>query len=312
MRGQYLGKQVATDRKETFHVKSTRALIGALAMAALVFTACGDNKKDTDNTAASATSTTAAAPTAVSVTAKEYAFTVPSMPTGVVKITLTNEGKEPHDFQLIAVDGTHTKDEIVKVVGSDDAPIPSWLHGAGGVGSVAPGASPGTAYVKLEAGKTYWYFCSENTDDNKPHSALGMIGQLTVSGTSASDALPSAPASVTAKEYTFDIQGLKSGEQLVKFANDGPMQIHHFVAFPMLPGKTIDDVKKAFSSNDQSGPPPVDFEKGVQVSALDPGQSEVAQVNFAPGDYAFVCFLTDHAGGPPHLAKGMIKEFKVS
>ena len=30
------------------------------------------------------------------------------------------------------------------------------------------------------------------------------------------------------------------------------------------------------------------------------------------GKYAFVCFISDRAGGPPHVAKGMINEVVVA
>jgi len=290
----------------------------------LGLTACGSSSKT------STTGTTAAASKIpeVAVTATEYSYNLPpTTPGGVVKLKLTNTGKESHDFQLFTVDGTHAKEEVVAAFASEDA-TPPWLHASGGAGSVGPGAPPGEAYVKLSPKTTYWYGCTDSTDDNKPHSTLGMIGTFTTDDTSPVAELPKAGATVKAKEYGFEINGIKAGEQLVSFTNAGPAELHHFVAFPMQPGKTLDEVKaflatqgppdpsapttSAPATTAPSGPPPVDFEKAVSVSAVDPGVSEVARVTFAPGSYAVLCFISDRTGGPPHFIKGMITEYKVS
>ena len=45
---------------------------------------------------------------------------------------------------------------------------------------------------------------------------------------------------------------------------------------------------------------------------LDSGVKQVFQGTLQPGKYALVCFLPDRAGGPPHVAKGMIVEVDVS
>ncbi len=299
----------------------------------LGLTACGSSSKtsSTATTAPSGSTSEESKAPEVAVTATDFAFSLPSeVPGGVVKLSLANNGKQPHDFQVLTVDGTHTKDEIVATFADPSGPIPGWLHAAGGVGTVGPGAPPSVAYVKLAPKTSYWYVCTETTDDNKPHTGLGMIGTFTTADSSPVADLPTTGASVKAKEYGFDISGIKAGEQLVNFTNTGPDQIHHFVAFPIQPGKTVDDVKAALAAGPGSGPPdsstpatsapsttaggppPIDFEKAVGISAMDPGMSEVAKLSFEPGDYAFVCFLEDRAGGPPHFTKNMITEYKVS
>lgn len=296
---------------------STVRRFGRLAAMAVVISlvaaGCGD---DSDESASTDQTTTTTAPKAaeVAVTATDFAFQLPpAVPSGVVKFTLTNTGQQPHDFQLLKIDGTQTLAEIKKIVGSEGGPIPEWLHGAGGVGTVGPGAPPGEAFVKLEPGARYVYICTEDDEKTKKsHADLGMIGEMKVDGTSPATELPKADASIVAKEYSFDIQGVKAGEQMIDFSNAGPAEIHLFVAAPILPGKTIDDVKKAFASQDQNVAPPLDFMKAVAGPALDPGLHSVVKATFAPGDYVFVCFITDRKGGPPHLAKGMITPFKVA
>jgi len=292
----------------------------------LGLTACGSSSKTstTATTKASGSAAVESKAPEVAVTATDFAYALPaSVPGGVVKLSLANNGQQPHDLQLLKIDGDHTKEEIVANFGSEGGPIPPWLHGAGGVGTVGPGAPAGVAYVKLEPKAQYWYVCTESTDDNKPHTSLGMIGNFTTADSSPVAELPKTDATVKAKEYGFDIKAVKAGEQLVNFTNSGPAEIHLFAALPMQPGKTLDEVKaflatqgppdpSAPASTAPAGPPPVDFQKAVAVAALDPGQSEVAKVTFAPGSYAFLCFIEDRAGGPPHFVKGMITEYKVS
>ncbi len=230
-----------------------------MVVVGLGLTACGSSSK----TATTATTTKAPGTTtaeeskapAVAVTANEYSFSLPTeIPGGVVKLGLTNKGKEAHDFQLATIDGAHTKEEITASLATEGAPIPVWLHPVGGVGTVGPGAPPGEAYVKLSPDTAYWYVCTESTDQNKAHSELGMIGQFTTNATSPASDLPKASASVKAKEYGFEISGIKAGEQLVSFTNTGPAQIHLFAAFPIQPGKTLDDVKAAFAQGPGSPP----------------------------------------------------------
>lgn len=48
------------------------------------------------------------------------------------------------------------------------------------------------------------------------------------------------------------------------------------------------------------------------TTVLDGGAKQVTQLELAkPGKYALLCFIQDRAGGPPHIAKGMIAEVDV-
>lgn len=39
---------------------------------------------------------------------------------------------------------------------------------------------------------------------------------------------------------------------------------------------------------------------------------QLAALNLGrPGNYVLICYVPDRAGGPPHLAKGMVSEAKV-
>ena len=44
---------------------------------------------------------------------------------------------------------------------------------------------------------------------------------------------------------------------------------------------------------------------------LDGGREQIDELELVAGRYALVCFLTDRAGGPPHVAQGMVSELTI-
>ena len=66
------------------------------------------------------------------------------------------------------------------------------------------------------------------------------------------------------------------------------------------------------SEEGDDAPPPVDFEKlAGHDGARRAAASQINELELAAGRYALVCFLTDRAGGPPHVAHGMVSELDV-
>jgi hypothetical protein len=47
------------------------------------------------------------------------------------------------------------------------------------------------------------------------------------------------------------------------------------------------------------------------VTGLAQGVSNVITVDFEPGDYALLCFVPDAGDGQPHVAHGMVKQFRI-
>lgn len=301
-----------------FHARSWRvvsvALVGCVALAALA--ACGGD--DDDATARSQPASTknvaAKKPPVINFTASgsdgawSYQLPAGGVSGGVVTLRLTNKSaQDMHDLQLVQVSGTHSATEVKQVATSQGGPIPAWLHAAGGVGTVAPGQS-GEATLRLPPGH-YYAFCTEDTD-GKGHADGGMFTEFDVSGNNDAK-LPTPTAHIEALEYKFTTSGLQAGDNLVEFTNSGK-QLHMVLAVPLLPGKTIADVKQALTSNDQTTPPPVDFEKGVSTEVVDTGQSEYVHWNLAPGKYALLCFMNDRTGGAPHFMTGMLQELDIA
>jgi hypothetical protein len=224
---------------------------------------------------------------------------------GLVEIDLKNSSKGPRDAQIIRAEGEHSPDEFVKIVNQENPRIPDWIQDGGGVGTVPPGKS-GSATQNLAPG-TY-FIASMSEGEGAPGTA-----EFKVEGPPTDAQLPSTDAEIVAKDYTFEVQGLKDGNNSVLFKNEG-RELHHVIAAPMLPGKSLEDVKKFATSGEgqePSGPPPIDFENSASTAVIDGGVEQVADLQLKKGKYALLCFISDRKGGPPHVMKGMISEVEV-
>ena len=289
-----------------------------VAVAAGAFVAgCGDDDEDT-------ASSDAAKPVSFQITAtaegaKQKALEFPSsIKAGLVDVTLRNNDTSPRSAQIIRVEGDHTVDDVLKIVDAEEPEeIPTWMEDGGGLGSVKPGVTA-TATQVLAPGK-YVIWDDEGGDEGPSNSELGAKGEFTVTGPAVDVELPAREATVTAtddgqgedKTYDFEFAGLKAGTNEVRFENTGD-ELHHALFFPMRQGATIKQVEEAFASEGEpEGPPPVDFANGVGTTVIDGGIAQNISLDLKAGKYAVVCFISDREGGPPHAAKGMLKELTV-
>lgn len=282
---------------------SSRRSAGAIGLIAAVvlsagIAACGDDEEEGSK----------AQTLAVSVDAQNKLQGVKAVESGAVQIDFENQAKLDYDLQLVRVDGNQTAADVLKVTnseGEEGKPIPSWLHGAGGNGTVKGGNSSTSTQV-LEEGNYFVVAAPEGENAPKPVTAA-----LKVQGGEGGGELPSTDGTVTARDYSFETSGLKPGKNTITFDNTGK-ELHHVIAAPISPGKTLADVKKFATSDNQNARPPIEFEQVTSTAVLDGGTKQVTQLNLKkPGNYALLCFITDRAGGPPHVAKGMVSEVKV-
>ena len=282
-------------------------------MAVALLAGCGS---DGDGEAAGPTG-----PTAVSLTVSKsgsttYELAAPeSVEAGLVEITLDVDAPdtEEHEAQFVRVTGDHTMDETLKVLSSDHlgGPTPSWLFAGGGVGSTKGGTTATVSQI-LEPGTYHVLDVGEGEGDEVPSFAeQGATATIEVTGEVGDAKLPGADATVTAKEYAFTTEGLVAGTNRVRFDNAGKER-HHLLAIPFEEGATLEDVK-AFATSDAppDGPPPVDFSQAIVTAALEGGDSQITELKLTSGKYAFVCFQSDRAGGPPHAAMDMINEVEI-
>ena len=280
---------------------SSRRSAGAIALIAAVvlsagIAACGDDEEEGSK----------AQTLAVSVDAQNKLQGVKAVESGAVQIDFENQAKLDYGIQLIKVDGNQTAADVEKALESGEQEgFPPWLHGAGGNGGTKAGKSSTSTQV-LEEGNYFVIAMVDGEGGSKP-----ILAALKVQGGEGGGELPSTDATVTALDYSFQTSGLKPGKNTIVFDNTGK-EPHHVVAAPISPGKTLADVKKFATSDNQNVRPPIEFEQVTSTAVLDGGTKQVTQLNLKkPGNYALLCFITDRRGGPPHVAKGMVTEVKV-
>lgn len=235
-----------------------------------------------------------------------------SVHAGLVEISLRSPaGEATHDAQLVRVQGGHSVEEVVAAVARLGAPIPRWLIPAGGVGQTGGGAVARTVQ-QLEPGRYFILDTDEPEGDKvRSYAQTGATAALEVTGEADAAELPTTDAKVTAKDYTFAVSGLKAGKNEIEFTNAGK-QPHHLMAFPYRRGATLEEVKKVFTDEVAgSGPPPLDFAGATRTATLGSGDKQIVELDLKRGKYAFVCFISDRKGGPPHAVKGMIVEAAV-
>ncbi len=289
------------ETKMTTWTKSMRRGIVATALMGMGMAACGSSPKPT----ALSVTESEPAPGAVSVDAPA------AVKAGLVTLSLHNTGSAPHGLLLVRVEGDHSAKELVDAVSTQDAPPPDWTRIAGGVNDTPPGTTL-SATMNVAPG-SYFVVDPDTDDSNNSYARQGAIRPIQVTGKASSAAVPSADLTITAREYSFGLpKTVTAGTHTVKFKNTGA-QPHMLVAVPMLPGKTLDDVKAGLAQQGpDAGPPPVDFEHATGAQVIDGGLSLVTTMTFQKGDYALLCFMNNRGGGPPHVELGMVQKLTVS
>lgn len=267
----------------------------------------------------------------IEITGKEYSFDVPStIRGGFVEVDFRNRGKLKHEAAFFKLDPQAPRDQFIndlRVAEKDEGPIAQYIKPY----VLSTKARPGkgyTARLSLPAGSYYLVCTLSDADSRKQkedgqggedlalpsHYEQGMIKQVTVTGPSKV-AFPKSEAVITGKDYSFDVAGLKTGNNEILFRNDGPAEIHMaaVLEFP----KGVDEAKaretfSAFVSGEQP-PPGTPEPKDVAFGGLfEPGGGSIFFANFKKGRvYALACFTHDRAGGPSHVAKGMLEIIKL-
>jgi hypothetical protein len=226
----------------------------------------------------------------------------------MTRMSLTNEGQELHHQQLIKLpEGTSSEDLMAAFAQGPGAPPPPGIESAGGVSVLAPGGS-GTATLNLQPGN-YVMICFVPNGEGVPHFALGMATPLTVTeATGPLAAEPDSDLTVDMFDFGFKLsEPITAGTHTIEVTNSGP-QDHEAFLVQLAPGATALDFMAAFAPGAE-GPPPGLPLGGFQSIANGGGGFFTA--NYAPGNYALVCFVEDVATGAPHAVLGMIEEFTV-
>ncbi len=292
----------------------SQSLPGVLLVLAGVLAGCKSDQPPTraaESPAASpaAPAASPAAPSApITITASDFKLELPAqIPAGAVTLRLVNHGKELHQAQVIRLEDGKTVADFGKAM-KQNGPPPSWVKFVGGPNGIGPGAE-GTSTTALTPGH-YAVLCLIPGVDGVPHVMKGMIQPFEVTGqtSAALDQLPAADVTIKVADYGFEpSQPLTPGHHTIRVDNAGP-QPHELVLLKLAPGKSVGDFGK-WATEGMKGPPPAMPLGGVGV--IQNGASGVFTADLAPGDYGLICFVPDVKDGKPHLAHGMIKQFKV-
>jgi hypothetical protein len=220
---------------------------------------------------------------------------------------MTNSGKEFHHVVVVHIDSGHTVAEFLKAFG-EKSPPPSWAHILGGPVAPSPGGLATSTAIDLGPGQ-YALLCLIPGTDGIPHVAKGMVRELTVTAPTAAAAAPpvTPTTTITLADYSFTASApLTPGKNVIRVVNTAS-QPHEVVLVRVFPGKTVQDIA-AFAEK-PAGPPPGEVVGGSSFVA-GPVENFI-DVDLPPGDYGFICFVPDAKDGKPHVAHGMIQQFKI-
>jgi uncharacterized cupredoxin-like copper-binding protein len=287
-------------------MRRTGRVLAVAAITLGVLAGCGDDEPGASAPEETSTSSaTEPEAKAVAITAKDYAFEAPdSIEGGLIEISFTNTGQEPHFAGLAKVAEGKTFDDAKAVLtappsGAPPSGPPPFEEYAGAA-TMNPGAK-GNATFNVPAG-TYALFCALPSPDGVPHTSKGMIQPLTVTEGIAAG-MPDAVATMSATDFALaGSPPTKSGAAVVGVRNQGK-QLHEINLVEIMPDKKMEDVVAWFKA--PAGPPPMRFLSGVAVKA---GEEGTTVFDLKVGsNYAFICAVPDALSGDfvPHIAKGM-------
>ncbi|MEY2474279.1 MAG: hypothetical protein QOK28_3608 [Actinomycetota bacterium] len=274
----------------------------ALLMLAALLGACGKN----DNPSIDSQTPAAAS---INVTTKDFQFAdAPTTVTvdNLAKLTIKNEGTEPHEAAIIKLTDGKTVDDVKTFLGSKTPSGPPPFTLGGGTTAVDPGGSASVTQ-SLPAG-SYAFICYVAGQDGVPHFAKGMLAGFSVTGNSTTSLPLPDGVNATGKEFQFDLPALKAGTTTIRFRNAG--QQDHVLGFAKVAdGKTADDARKWLT--DHQGPPPLSFMGGP---AAGPGESSSFQAKLSKGTYVFYCPVPDQTdpNKAPHFTKGMFQGVTIT
>ncbi len=108
-------------------------------------------------------------------------------------------------------------------------------------------------------------------------------------------------------DYSFDMANpLTAGRRTIRVENVAE-QPHEVFVVRLAPGKTLQDLLD-WAAN-ENGPPP-----GAPIAgttAIAKGGVNYVTADFAPGEYALICFIPDAHDGKPHVMHGMARQITV-
>jgi hypothetical protein len=247
-------------------------------------------------------------PQQVTLTATDNAFSGPdSIAPGMTRFTLANNGQVAHHVILGRLAEGKTLQDVMAFMESNPTGEPDWITWQGGVGATMPGDSS-SAISDLPAGR-YVAFCFlSEPPDNVPHVAKGMTREFVVAGDPVSAAAPEVTATITMRDFAFEVPELSAGTHTFRIHNAGE-QTHEVFVVRLNDGVTGEQFMAAAEADPTGMPPGTPLGGNGAISS---GLSNYLTLNLEPGRYLVLCFVPDPADGVPHAMKGMVREVVIS
>jgi plastocyanin len=112
---------------------------------------------------------------------KDFAYDgLTTLTPGAHTVAVTNDGPQPHEATLVKLNEGTTAEQVIQFFTSSEPPSgpPPWTS-AGGIAAIATDTSA-TIEVNVEAGEYAFICLVPDPASGKPHTALGMVGGVTV------------------------------------------------------------------------------------------------------------------------------------
>jgi uncharacterized cupredoxin-like copper-binding protein len=270
-----------------------RRILVVLTLLSIGLVGCGDDGGDapegadgSDTTAPPATAPEGepeAEPFEWDVTSVDFGYELVTaeVPAGLVDVVQTNEGEAEHQVTLIRLEEDQTPDDLLATITTEGDGVLDPATFAGGPNGV-PGGATNSALVELTAGDYVAYcFIPE-------HAQQGMIEPFTVTGDPVGAPTVEAGSTIGLENFAFDVPDDFDGQGTVEVVNNGD-QAHEM---------TIVNT----DGNVGAG----------GLTTIAPGATGHVPLDLAPGDYQFVCFVTDPESGQIHLQLGMQADVTVT
>lgn len=268
-------------------------------------------------------------PEPVTLTATDYAFAIADTVTGgFVNVSFRNNGREEHHAQIVRLNDGVTQTQFRETLAAvmqaaqteGEAAFMKFFEIAtlaGGPGVIAPGNS--VDVVADLAPGNYALMCFVAGPDGVPHIAKDMLKFFTVSAPAdAAATTPTAAFTVNLADFAFsDLPAtLPAGRTTIEAHNAGP-EPHEMIVLKLDDGVTVQQLMQMMESPppaDSTQPPPAPpFTSMGGVQGLMPGGKGWVTLDLSSGNYVLVCFIPSPANqGAPHIALGMMKEFRVN
>ena len=248
----------------------------------------------------------------LAIVTHDFRFDAPeSIPAGLTRVRLRNEGKEHHHAQIVRLGPGVTIPKLLEAIGKSVASLPAGTKFVGGPNVPAKGGVS-EVVLTLEPGQ-YALICFVSGEDHVAHLAKGMTRLLTVTPQQfvVAKSKPRQPVEdirMTLHDYAFELPpAIKAGRHTIRVENTAA-QPHEVLIAKLAPGKSMPDLMQWMKTRDGEMP-------GEQIGGtvgLSTGEVNFVNVDLTAGEYILICFVPDAKDNKSHFSHGMIRQFTVS